>query len=182
MSDSSKSKTDNHLYVYETILPEMGKALMQEIRRLEKKLLREQHKRELKEPRSIVIHLNSPGGDMFTSLALYDAIRGCKVPTRTIADGLAASGAAMVLVAGTERLAQPSAAIMIHQLSSWFSGTHEQTKDEMKVQKFLMSRMVKIFAERTGCKLEDIEELVKRDYWMDTKEAKKRGFISGLVE
>lgn len=128
----------------------------------------------------ITITINSPGGLVTDGLAMYDAIMrlretGSHVTTR--ASGVAASMAAVLLQAGTERLVDPHAKILIHEGSAEISGTRAEIEDRQFVHDLLLSDILDILASRAKLSKRQIQSRWRRkDWWMSAEDAVKNGF------
>jgi ATP-dependent Clp protease protease subunit len=136
--------------------------------------------------KDIYLYINSPGGSVSDALAIYDTMQFIKPDVQTIAIGLAASGAALLLAAGAKgkRLALPNAQILIHQLLVPEPGIAGQAKDIEIAAKHLSdlkNRVNQILAFHTGKPLEVIEKDTDRDFWMNAEEAKEYGIIDKII-
>lgn len=132
--------------------------------------------------KDINLYINSPGGYISAGLAIYDTlnIMGCRIKTYCI--GLAASMAALLLMAGTKgsRFALPNSRIMIHQPHGGVTGTSKDIAIQAKeiiYQKKLTNR---IMSELTGQPLEKITIDAERDFYMSPEEAKAYGAIDEI--
>ena len=133
--------------------------------------------------REINMYINSPGGSVTATLAIVDTMQYIKNDICTVCVGIAASGAALVLSAGTKekRMALPTSEVMIHQP---LGGAEGQASDiEISAKHILKTRATlnKILAKNTGQPLTRIEKDVDRDFFMDAEEAKKYGIIDQVV-
>lgn len=129
--------------------------------------------------KDINLYINSPGGSITSGMAIFDTMHYIKADVSTICVGLAASMGAFLLAAGQKgkRYALPNAEIMIHQPSG---GTQGQATDiEIQAKRILQMKesINRILAERTGQKLEKIQNDTERDYFMSAVEAKEYGII-----
>lgn len=134
--------------------------------------------------KEIKMFINSPGGVADDGLAIYDLIKLIDAPVKTIVCGLAASAAAIILVAAKKenRLALPNSRIMIHQP---LGGARGSTKDiEISARQIIRLReqLNEILAQETGQPIKQVQEDTNRDYWFTTEEAIKYGMISRQVE
>lgn len=129
--------------------------------------------------KDINLYINSPGGIVPAGLAIYDTMQYVKPDVSTIAVGMAASMAAMLLAAGTpgKRFATPNAKVLIHQPLGETSG--QATDLEIQVRDVLREkkRLEEILARHTGQPLEKIHEDTDRDFIMTAEEAKDYGII-----
>ena len=133
--------------------------------------------------KDISIYINSPGGSVYAGYGIYDTMQfiGCDVST--ICTGMAASFAAVLLVAGTKgkRMALPHSRVMIHQPLGGVQGQAsdiEITASEiLKVKKELYT----IISTHSGKPYEEVERDSDRDYWMTAEEAKAYGMVDEIL-
>ena len=133
--------------------------------------------------KDIHIYINSPGGSVTASLAIYDTMQYIKPAIETICMGQAASGAALLLAAGAKgkRYALPHARIMIHQP---YGGAQGQASDiQIQAKEILRMRheLDRIISSHTGQPLERIEKDSDRDFFMSPEEAKEYGLIDEVI-
>lgn len=134
----------------------------------------------------IRIYINSGGGSLSAMSAIIDTMKFASAPISTVALGLAASAAAVLLAAGDKgrRLALPNARIMIHQPRTGGSqGSMQATDIDIMAQEILRSRkwMEEFLSTATGRSLEDINKIIERDKWMSPEEALEFGLIDMIV-
>ena len=134
--------------------------------------------------KDISLYINSPGGSVSATLAIYDTIQHIKPDVSTICIGLAASGGAVLLAAGKKgkRHTLPNSEIMIHQVMGQAAG--QATDIEISARHILKikDRLNKILAKHTGQQITKIEKDTDRDYIMDAEEAKNYGIIDQIVK
>lgn len=133
--------------------------------------------------KDITIYINSPGGSVTSTMAIYDTMQFVKSDVSTVCVGMAASGAAVVLAAGKKgkRFALPNAETMIHQVMGEAGG---QASDiEISAKHFLQikQKLNKILAKHTGQQIAKIEKDSDRDYYMSSEEAKNYGLIDAII-
>jgi ATP-dependent Clp protease protease subunit len=133
--------------------------------------------------KEISMYINSPGGSVTSTLAIIDTMNYVKNDVSTVCVGIAASGAALILSAGTKgkRQALPNAEVMIHQP---LGGAEGQASDiEISAKHIIKTResLNKMLARNTGQPVSKIEKDVDRDFFMDADEAKKYGIIDSVV-
>jgi ATP-dependent Clp protease, protease subunit len=134
--------------------------------------------------RDISLYINSPGGSISAGLAVYDTIQFIRNDVTTICVGQAASMAAVLLAAGTnkKRFSLPHSRVLIHQ--PWMSGLQGQATDiDIHAKEILRIRTIlnKILAHHTGQPLERIEKDVERDYIMTADQSKEYGIIDEVI-
>jgi ATP-dependent Clp protease protease subunit len=134
--------------------------------------------------RDINLYINSPGGSVDDTLAIYDTMQFLNCDVATFCVGQTASGAAMILAAGTKgkRFALPHSKIMIHQpwggITGQASDIRIQAEEILKAKKLLNELMAK----HTGRSVEQIEQETERDRYLTPEEAKAYGIVDEIVE
>jgi len=134
--------------------------------------------------KDIKLYINSPGGLVSATLAIYDTMQYVKPDVATICIGMAASGAAVLLAAGAKgkRFALPNADIMLHQThASGIGGQATEVEIAARHIIELKNRINKILARHTGQPLEKIEKDTDRDFYLNAEEAKKYGLIDKII-
>lgn len=138
----------------------------------------------LKRGREISLYINSPGGSVDDTMAIYDTIRFVSSPVATYCIGRAQSGAALVLAAGTRghRFALPHAKVMLHQ--PWGGVTGQAADIKIQAEEILKAKKLisEIFAKHTGQPVEKIAEETERDRYMSAQEAKEYGLIDDVLQ
>ena len=133
--------------------------------------------------KDIHFYINSPGGSVTATLAIYDTMQILSCPVATYCVGLAASGGAVLLAGGAKgkRFALPHAKVMIHQPYGQVGG---QVSDiEIQANEILQTResLNAILAEHTGQPIEKIAKDTDRDFYMLAEEAKKYGVVDDIL-
>jgi ATP-dependent Clp protease protease subunit len=134
--------------------------------------------------RDVNLYINSPGGSVDDTLAIYDTMQFLNCDVATFCVGQSASGAAMILAAGTKgkRFALPHSKIMIHQpwggITGQASDIRIQAEEILKAKKLLNELMAK----HTGRSVEQIEQETERDRYLTPEEAKAYGIVDEIVE
>ena len=134
--------------------------------------------------REINMYINSPGGQIYAGLAIYDTMQMISNPISTFAVGFSASFGTVLLAAGTKgkRYALPHATIHMHQP---LGGTQGQATDiEIHAKEILRlrARLNEIMAERTGQSMEVIERDTERDFFMNANQAMEYGLIDQILK
>jgi len=139
-----------------------------------------------KDPKKdIQLYINSPGGVLTSALAIYDTMQYVKCPISTVCIGSAASGAAVLLAAGTKgkRYSLPNAQILLHQVAvSGVSGEAIEVEIAAKQIIKLKDKINRILSKHTGQPLEKIEKDTDRDFYLSTEEAKEYGLIDEVIK
>lgn len=133
--------------------------------------------------KDIYIYINSPGGSVYSGLAIYDTMQFLSTPVNTYCMGIAASMGSFLLAAGTKgkRHALPNSRIMLHQPSGGSQGTAADIEIQAKEILYLRERLNEIYAERTGQTVEQISDDLDRDRFMSPDEAKEYGLIDHVI-
>jgi ATP-dependent Clp protease protease subunit len=137
----------------------------------------------LKRDSEISLYVNSPGGSVDDTMAIYDTIRFVGSPVATYCIGRAQSGAAVILAAGTKgrRFALPHAKVMLHQVWGGVSGQAADIK--IQAEEILKAKTMinEILSKHTGQPIEKIAAETERDKWMSAEEACKYGLIDEVL-
>jgi ATP-dependent Clp protease protease subunit len=134
--------------------------------------------------RDIFMYINSPGGDVYAGLAIYDTMQHLRAPVSTFCVGMAASMAALLLAAGKKgkRSALPNARIMIHQPSGGSRGTAADIEIAAREILHIREKLNVIIAKHTGRDVEKVRDDVDRDHYMGPEEAVEYGLIDRVLE
>ena len=133
--------------------------------------------------KDIHFYINSPGGSVTATMAIYDTMQILSCPVATYCVGLAASGGAVLLAGGTKgkRFALPHAKIMIHQPYGQVGG---QVSDiEIQAREILKTRddLNQVLAFHTGQPMDRIAKDTDRDFYMNAEEAKQYGVVDDIL-
>ena len=133
--------------------------------------------------KDISVYINSPGGQVYSGLAIYDTIQFIKPDVQTICVGIAMSMGAVILAGGAKgkRMALPNAKILIHQVTSGFQGQATDIEIQAKETIALKRRLEEILALHTGKEAENVSKDMERDYYMTSEEAKEYGIIDNVI-
>ena len=119
----------------------------------------------------IKLYIRSPGGDVYAGFSGMDHIYASKIPIITIADGLCASAATFLLLAGSKRYITPSSHILIHQISTGgFWGKYEDLKDDLKHAQGLMIQLKTLYTTKCDIPEKKLNKLMKRDIFLTAEE------------
>lgn len=133
--------------------------------------------------KDIYLYINSPGGSVTATLAIYDTMQFLKADVSTICVGQAASGGALLLAAGTKgkRMVLPHARILIHQPVGGAGGQASDIDIQAKEIMRLKDELNRILVKHTGKSLNVIRKDTDRDYFMSAEEAKKYGIVDEII-
>lgn len=132
----------------------------------------------------IQLYINSPGGEVYAGLAIYDTMRYIKAPVSTICVGVAMSMGSVLLMAGDKgrRLALPNSRIMIHQGSAGFRGNTPDLEVQAKEVLHLRDQLIAIYHRHTDLPHDKLLRDMERDYFMSPQEAQKYGLIDEVID
>jgi ATP-dependent Clp protease protease subunit len=134
--------------------------------------------------KDISIYINSPGGSVYAGLGIYDTMQFVNCDVQTICTGMAASMAAVLLVAGKEgkRSALPHSRVMIHQPLGGVSGQASDIEIEAREIQKLKKELYQIIAEHSHTDFDKVWADSDRNYWMTAEEAKAYGMIDNVLQ
>ena len=133
--------------------------------------------------KDISLYINSPGGEVYAGMAMYDTIQYIKPDVSTICVGMAMSMGAVLLAGGakSKRYALPNAKIMIHQGSAGFQGSPTDIEIHAREVLSLKRRMAEILAHHSTQPIEQVEQDIDRDRFMTPDDAKNYGLIDEII-
>lgn len=139
---------------------------------------------EKKDPdKDIIMYINTPGGEVYSGMAIYDVMQYVKCDVSTVCVGLAASMWSVILAWGTKgkRYSLPHSKIMIHQPLGGAEGQASdiviQAEEILKVK----NMFIELMSQHTGQKIETVANDMERNKWMNAEEALKYGIIDKII-
>jgi ATP-dependent Clp protease protease subunit len=134
--------------------------------------------------KDISLYINSPGGSVYSGLAIYDTMQFIKPDVQTICVGIAMSMGALLIGGGApgKRMSLPNSKILIHQVSSAFQGQATDIEIHAKEIIDVRRRLDEILAKHTGQDLEKVARDTERDYFMSADEAKEYNLIDRVID
>ncbi len=131
----------------------------------------------------ISIYINSPGGEVYSGLAIYDTMQMIRPDIRTYCVGMGASMAAVLLAGGTagKRYALPNSRIMIHQGSSGFRGNIPDIEVQARETFSVINKLTQIIADHSGQPFDKVKADTQRDYYMTGEEAREYGLVDQVL-
>ena len=138
----------------------------------------------LPRPKDIYLYINSPGGSVYSGLAIYDTMQFIKPDVQTICVGIAMSMGALLLAGGAKgkRMALPNAKILIHQVWGGFQGQATDIEIHARETIALKRRLEEIMSTHSGQEMEKVSKDMERDFFMTSEEAVKYGIIDTVIE
>ena len=179
----------NHVYIVGTISNESVDRLIRSVKNLQQPGEVESKAvggSMTTEPKPIMIHIDSGGGDLEAGIRAVRFIKNSQTPIYTIVDGLAASSAASIYIAGHERFAFADSLILLHQHSvytghSESSQTHTDLKEAATESQAAYKWYFQYYLDSTSLDQKDLERLLRRDAFLQAKEAKLLKLIDSIV-
>ena len=134
--------------------------------------------------KEISFYINSPGGIVWSGLAIYDTMQYVSSKIMTICVGQAASAGSLLLMAGEKnmRFSLPNSRIMVHQPSGGYQGQVTDIEIQTNEIKKTKQRLNEIYAKHTGKKISEVSNIMERDKYFSPEEAIKFGLIDKIVE
>lgn len=134
--------------------------------------------------KDIYIYINSPGGSVSSTIAIYDTIQYIKPDVSTICIGMAASGAALILASGAKgkRFVLPNSRIMVHQPLGGARGQVTDIEIQTRELKRIKDTLNRILTYHTGQKLEKVVKDTERDFYMTAQESKEYGLVDEVIK
>jgi ATP-dependent protease ClpP protease subunit len=126
--------------------------------------------------------INSIGGDVFAGQAIYSQLRRHRAGCDTVVDGIAASAASIVAMAGERRTMATGAMLMIHNPWTVAMGESEDMRKAADTLDRVRDNLVKIYEERTGMAPEQLQQLLADETWMTAEQALDLGFITEMTD
>jgi ATP-dependent Clp protease protease subunit len=133
--------------------------------------------------KDISLYVNSPGGEVYAGLAIYDAMQHVRPDVSTICFGMGMSAAAMIVAAGApgKRFALPNAKLMIHQGSAGFRGAPTDVSIAAREVESTTRQMADIIARHSGREPEQVLDDIDRDRFMTPAEAVEYGLVDEVL-
>jgi ATP-dependent Clp protease, protease subunit len=134
--------------------------------------------------KDISMYINTPGGSIYSGLAIYDTMQFVKPEIQTICIGIAMSMGSLLLAAGAKgkRFSLPNSRILIHQPSAGFEGQSTDIEIHAREILNLRGRIDSIYAEHTGQPLEQVHSDMERDRFFKADQAVEYGLIDRVIE
>jgi ATP-dependent Clp protease protease subunit len=134
--------------------------------------------------KDISLYINSPGGEVYSGFAIYDAMQFIRPEVQTICYGIGMSMGALLLAGGApgKRMALPNARILIHQPTGGFQGQASDIEIHANETLALRRRLDEVYAKHTGKSPEEVHDDMDRDRFMSPDQAVEYGLIDRVIE
>lgn len=131
---------------------------------------------------SITIWINSPGGDCIAASQIYSMLMDYKGDVTVKIDGIAASAASVIAMAGTKVLMAPTALMMIHNPATAAFGDHEDMQKAIEMLSEVKESIINAYEIKTGLSRAKLSHLMDAETWMNAHKAMELGFSDGVLE
>lgn len=132
--------------------------------------------------KNITVRINSPGGDVFDGLAIFNALKDHSGKVTTRIEGLAASMASIIALSGDEVQAHKNTMFMIHNPFILVCGDDDDLHDAANIVTKVKNNMIDIYADEGNVGKRELKSLMKAQTWWTAQEAKDRGFVDTVLE
>lgn len=168
-----------HLYFYDDVSKESILALKAEIHKACDPVTVDG---VVKNPKPILLHINSPGGEVHAGISSLSIFTECKVPIAVMVDGMSASAATFISIYAPYRVATPYSTCLIHEGFSWLIGKTSDIQHHMQVIKQIDKFINKMYLKHTKISKQELKHLVHHDYLLDAATCKKHGIFDRIIE
>ena len=129
----------------------------------------------------LTVWLNSPGGDVFAASQIYTMLRNHKGKVTVKIDGIAASAASVVAMAGDETLIAPTGMLMIHNPSTVAFGNKEAMQKAIELLDEVKESIINAYEEKSGLSRSKIARMMDEETWLNAKKAQSLGLVDGIL-
>lgn len=130
----------------------------------------------------INLRLNSPGGDVFDGMTIYNRLRQHKAKVTVYVDGLAASIASIIALAGDEVIMGEGSMLMIHKPWSWAMGNADDMEARAETLDNIEEQMLSIYSKKSSLSKEELRDKLRKETWIDADNAIEWGFATSKAE
>jgi ATP-dependent Clp endopeptidase proteolytic subunit ClpP len=132
--------------------------------------------------KDIVVRVNSPGGCVFEGVAIYNRLKQHKAKVTVYVDGLAASIASIIALAGDEVIMGEGALYMIHLPWTWAAGNRNDLDNTINRLLDVEEQLISIYAKKSKMDRSEIKSLLEKETWMDATQAMELGFVDKTMD
>lgn len=132
--------------------------------------------------KEITVRINSPGGDVFDGLTIYNRLKQHPAKVKVIVDGLAASIASIIALAGDEVIMSEGALYMVHLPWTMAAGNRNDLENTIDRLMDVENQLVSIYANKTKMDKNEIRAMLEKETWMDSEQAVELGFATSTAE
>ena len=172
---------ENHIYFYTSVTEKEALELVRILRRLDIEMGYLAARIGLKKNPPLHLHIQSPGGDVFSGLNICDTIDRCKTDVYTYVEGSAASAATLIASRGKKRYITKRSFMLVHQPQIFWAGKHDEFIDEIENQKNIFETVKKVYLETSNIKEEELEELLRHELWLPSEKCLEMGLVDAII-
>lgn len=132
--------------------------------------------------KNVTVRVNSPGGDAFEGVAIYNLLNGCGKPVNVIVDGMAASAASIICMAGESITMNAGTVMMIHDAQGLGMGNADEMRKMADTLDTVTGAIADIYVANTGMSKDEVLDLMHAETWMSADEAKQMGFATAVSD
>jgi len=132
--------------------------------------------------KDVTLHINSGGGSVFAAVAIYNMLAALKQRVTVVVEGVAASAATLIAMAGDEIKMAENAFWMVHKARGSIYGTADDMRNYIELLDKANNSLLLTYAARTGITREELETITSKDTWMSAAEAMSGGWIDAVIE
>ena len=130
---------------------------------------------------NLTVWLNSPGGDVFAASQIYTMLRNHKGKVTVKIDGIAASAASVIAVAGDVTLITPTGMLMMHNPATLAMGNKSDMEQAIKLLEEVKESIINAYEEKTHLSRNKIAKMMDDETWLNAKKAMSLGFVDGIL-
>ncbi len=174
----------NHIFFSGEVTPENCTALIRHLHNADSSFNADDFDRRLTGQTAkfpIWVHINSPGGDPFSALAVVAHMRYLVSPVYTVAQGLCASAATIISMGADKRYIAPGTLMLIHELATIKWGKYSEFLDEMEFLGKTMEALTTFYSDNSYLSYEAVEQLLSHDSWFTDNEAVRAGLVDEIL-
>jgi ATP-dependent Clp protease protease subunit len=135
-----------------------------------------------KDTKEIQLRINSPGGSVFDGLTIYERLKQHSAKVVVFIDGVAASIASIIAMAGDEIHIGEGSFLMIHKPHTFAWGNDLELERTIEVLQKIEDQMIGIYSRKTGLSRAQLSNMLMQDTWIKSEEAKDMGFVTNVIE
>ena len=137
---------------------------------------------DMRDKKNIQVRVNSPGGDAFEGMTIYNLLKDHPAEIEIVIDGLAASAASIIAMAGNEIVMAKNAFLMIHNPWTYAAGEAKDLRKTADVLDKLKVSLSEVYANRSGLDIEEVNQMLDDETWFSAEEGIEKGMITSITE
>jgi ATP-dependent Clp endopeptidase proteolytic subunit ClpP len=131
---------------------------------------------------NVTVRINSPGGDVFDGMAIYNAFQSHKGAVTTRVEGVAASMASVIAMAGKKVQAYDNTMLMIHNAWTVMAGNQYDLRETADILEKIDGNILNVYHDKSKVGKRELSDMMKAETWLTAKEAKEKGFVDVIVD